>query len=249
MKPFIAIMALATAALFATGCATKKYVRNTVAPVNAKVDQVSEQTNQNSKSIQDTRTDVKGVDERAQQGIDAAKERAASADQHAQTADQHAGDAMNFANQVSRATAANEKEIGKLRSAIENIDDYKLQSSLTVPFQFNRDVLSKDAQQNLDRLASEAKGDKRFFVAVEGYTDKTGSREYNDALSRRRADKVVEFLVAQGGIPVYRIHMVGLGEQKPLSEGRNRKANAENRRVEVRIFCADQPVSPQPTNN
>ena len=84
------------------------------------------------------------------------------------------------------------------------------------------------------------KSDKRFFIAVEGYTDKVGSAGYNENLSRRRANSVVEYLVAQDEIPVYRIHMVGLDERNPVDAGRNRAANARNRRVEVKVFSADQ---------
>src|SRR6266851_3963272 len=90
MRAFLATTIIVTGALLAGGCASKKYVRNTTAPIQAKVDQVGEQTTQNSGQIQDTRTQVKQVDERAQSGISAAQERAA-------TADQHAGDAMNSA--------------------------------------------------------------------------------------------------------------------------------------------------------
>src|SRR5262249_7301766 len=99
MKAFLATTIIVTGALLAGGCATKKYVRNTTAPIQAKVDQVGEQTTQNSSQINDTRNQVKQVDERAQSGISAAQERASTADQHAQQADQHAGEAMNKANQ------------------------------------------------------------------------------------------------------------------------------------------------------
>src|SRR5206468_7573598 len=105
MKAFLATTCIVTGALLAGGCATKKYVRNTAAPIQAKVDQVGEQTTQNGQQIEDTRNQVKQVDEKAQSGISAAQERAsaadqhaAAADQHAGAADQHAGEAMNKAN-------------------------------------------------------------------------------------------------------------------------------------------------------
>jgi OOP family OmpA-OmpF porin len=239
MKSFVATIALAAAGSFASGCATKKYVRNTIAPIHTEVDQVAEQTNKNSQSIEETRTQVKDVDKRAQIGINAARERALSADQRAQAADQHARDAANAANQASQAVDANRQDIAKLRGAIENIDDYKPQTSVSVSFGFDKYILSRDAPQELDKLTGEAKEDKRFFIAVQGHTDKTGSQEYDEALSRKRADKVVEYLVAKDGIPVYRLHMVGLGAQKPIDEGRGRVANAKNRRVDVRVFSAD----------
>ena len=75
---------------------------------------------------------------------------------------------------------------------------------------------------------------------MEGYTDSTGSKAYNEALSRRRADSVVEYLVAKHDIPIYRIHMIGLGQEKPVDDARTREARAKNRRVEVKVFNADQ---------
>src|SRR3974377_946493 len=102
MRHFIATGCVLSLTLIAGGCATKKYVRNTAAPIQAKVDQVGEQTSHNAKSIEETRGQVKEVDERAQSGISAAQERATAADQHAQTADQHAGEAMNKANDAAQ---------------------------------------------------------------------------------------------------------------------------------------------------
>jgi OOP family OmpA-OmpF porin len=240
MKAFLATTCILTGALLAGGCATKKYVRNTTAPIQAKVDQVGEQTNQNSTQITDTRNQVKQVDERAQSGISAAQEKAA-------TADQHAGDAMNKANQADQhAAQADQKAdqanqaVSSLRNVVANIDDYKLQTSATVPFKFNAWVLSDDAKTDLDKLAGDVKADKRFFIAVEGYTDNVGTRQYNDALSKKRADAVVNYLVAKHDIPIYRIHMVGLGDEKPVDDARNRAARAKNRRVEVKVFSADQ---------
>ncbi len=240
MKALVATAVISSAGLLASGCATKKYVRNTAAPIQAKVDQVGEQTGKNSQSIEETRKQVKDVDDRAQSGINAAQERASTADQHAMTADQHAGDAMNKANQAAQVGDQNRQGIDQLRGVISNIDDYKLQTSVSVPFGFDKYALNKSAQEDLDKLAEQVKSDKRFFIAVEGYTDKLGSAQYNETLSRRRADSVVEYLVGHNDIPIYRIHMIGLGEQKPVEEGRTRAANAKNRRVEVKVFSADQ---------
>jgi outer membrane protein OmpA-like peptidoglycan-associated protein len=247
MRVFLATTCVVTSALLAAGCATKKYVRNTAAPIQAKVDQVGDQTNRNSQSIEDTKNSVKQVDEKAQSGISAAQERASTADQHAMaadqhatTADQHAGQALDKANLASQSADQANRGLDNLRQVISNIDDYKLQSSTTVPFKFDQFALSPEARQDLDKLVTDIKPDRRFFIAVEGYTDNVGNRQYNEVLSRRRADSVVEYLVGKHDIPIYRIHMVGLGQEKPLDEGRNRAARAKNRRVEVKVFSADQ---------
>jgi outer membrane protein OmpA-like peptidoglycan-associated protein len=240
MRLLLATTCILTGALLAGGCATKKYVQNTTAPVQAKLDQVGDQTNRNGQQIEDTRNQVKAVDEKAQNGISAATERANGADQHAGLADQHAGEAMNRANQANTLGEQNGHAIDSLRAVVSNIDDYRLQTTVNVPFQFNKYNLSEDARQDLDKLAGDVKADKRYFIAVEGYTDKTGSKSYNAALSRRRADSVVEYLVAKHDVPIYRIHMIGLGDEKPVDEASNRAARAKNRRVEVKVFSADQ---------
>jgi OOP family OmpA-OmpF porin len=247
MKAFLATTCIVTGALLAGGCATKKYVRNTTAPIQAKVDQVGEQTTQNTQQITDTRTQVKDVDQRATNGISAANEKAGAADQHAGLADQHAGQAMDHANQaMTTATTADQKSdknaqgLNSLRQVVANIDDYKLANTVTVPFGFNKSVLTADSKAELDKLAQDVQSNKRFFIAVEGYTDKTGDAAYNEVLSRKRADAVVQYLVAKHDVPIYRIHMIGLGDEKPVEDARNRAANAKNRRVEVKVFSADQ---------
>jgi outer membrane protein OmpA-like peptidoglycan-associated protein len=244
MKAFLATTCIVTGSLLAGGCATKKYVQNTAAPIQAKVDQVGEQTSRNGQQIEDTRNQVKQVDEKAQSGISAAQEKASAADQHAATADQHAGEAMASADKANKLGEKNTQDLSNLRSTlanvVANIDDYKLQTSAAVPFSFNKYMLSDDAKAELDKLAMEVKSGKRFFIAVEGYTDSTGSKAYNEVLSRRRADSVVEYLVAKHDIPIYRIHMIGLGQQRPVDDARTREARAKNRRVEVKVFNADQ---------
>src|ERR1700721_2535886 len=247
MRVFLATSCIVTGVTLTAGCATKKYVQNTTAPIQAKVDQVGDQTTQNSQQIQDTKSQVAKNDEKATNGISAASEKAGAADQHAADAMNHANDAMGHAKDARPpATTADQKSdqntqsLSKLRDAVANIDDYKLQTTVVVPFKFDKSVLTADTKQDLDKLAQDIQANKRFFIAVEGYTDTTGSKAYNETRSRKRADAVVEYLVAKHDIPIYRIHMIGLGVDKPVDDARTRDARAKNRRVEVKVFSADQ---------
>ena len=239
MRAYLATTCIVAGSLLAAGCATKTYVRNTTAPIQAKVDQVGTQTTQNTQQIEDTKGQLKQVDDKAQSGINAAQERASAADQHAAAADQHASDAMNQAKQATQMADANSKDLNKLRDVVANIDDYKIQTAATVPFAFDKWALTPSAKEDLDGLATGLSADKRFVISVEGFTDSIGNRTYNEALSRKRADAVVTYLVAKHDIPIYRIHMIGLGEEKPVDEGKDRAARAKNRRVEVKVFTAD----------
>jgi len=243
----LALTAVLTGAMLAGGCATKKFVRNTSAPIQAKADQVGEQTNRNTAGLEETRKELKGVDERAESGISAAKERALTADSKAAEAMGKAGEAMTKATEASAAAAdarsssdKNSTELGSLRGIVSNIDDYKLASETTVNFGLGRDALTKEGKEALDKLATEKGNLKRFVIAVEGYTDKTGTPELNAALSQRRANNVVNYLVTKHDIPLYRIYTVGLGAEKPADDGKTRAARSKNRRVEVKIFSADQ---------
>src|SRR6266536_2136366 len=98
MKTHLALSIILTGATLADDCATKKYVRYTAAPNQAKVDQVGEQANRNTAATEEARKEIKSVDERDESGISAAKERA-------MTADNKAGEAMNKANEAGTAAA------------------------------------------------------------------------------------------------------------------------------------------------
>jgi outer membrane protein OmpA-like peptidoglycan-associated protein len=218
--------------LFGSGCATKKYVRNTVDPVSNKVDQVASQSNQQGQVLDATRKDVA----QNQQDISATRETA-------RAADARAGDALTAANLAgSKADQAN-RGLDELRNTVANLDDYKPASAVVVPFGFNRYLLTPEGKSELDRMAQSKDQWKRYFIAVEGFTDRSGSESYNDALSKKRADKVVQYLVSKYDIPVYRIHEIGMGKDKPADDGRGSAANAKNRRVEVTVYSADAAIA------
>jgi outer membrane protein OmpA-like peptidoglycan-associated protein len=230
---------LIAAAMFAgvlasAGCATKKYVAKTVDPVREKVDTVAATTDKQGQQIgqlnQQT-DDLKGQIQKQGSDIDSARTDIAANKERAIAADARAGDAL-------QKSAQNAKDLGELRETVANLDDYKQVASTSIPFAFNKDVLTAESKSELDKLVDGAGPMKRFFIAVEGFTDKTGSVAYNNQLSRRRAEAVMQYLVAKHNIPVYRIQMIGLGEEKPVDEGRDRAARAKNRRVEVTIYAA-----------
>jgi len=146
---------------------------------------------------------------------------------------------MGHADQARQLADANNKDLNSLRSVVANIDDYKVQNTASVTFAFDKYALSASAKEDLDKLAASVQADKRFEISVEGYTDSTGDKTYNEALSRKRADAVVSYLVAKHDVPVFRIHMIGLGQEKPVDDGKDKAARAKNRRVEVKVFTAD----------
>lgn len=227
MKRQIEISIIASV-LLVGGCATKKYVGQQVDPANAKISEVD-------KNQKNTQRQLEGDEPK----ISAADEKASSADARATDAIGRADAASKKSDQV-RADLHNE-----LNDRIANIDDYKAAGNVTVLFKFDSAKLTDDARQQLDQLASSQGTMKRYFVAIQGFTDSTGSAEHNLDLSRRRAEAVQSYLVSQHNMPVYRIQIVGLGKDKPVDEGKSRAAREKNRRVEVTVFSADGAQSAQ----
>ncbi|HCC58804.1 MAG TPA: hypothetical protein DEQ47_16410 [Solibacterales bacterium] len=231
-------VAVASLSLLGAGCATKKYVRNTVDPVRDQVQQVATQTNQHGNDIAQARKDM----ERDETLLNATKEKADSADTHAGEAMSKAGDAMNKAGDALAKSDKNTQDLGELRQTVANLDDYKVAGEDAIQFGFNKSKLTNDSMEKLDKLASDASAMKRYFIAVEGFTDRSGSADYNMQLSRKRADQVVQYLIAKHGVPLFRVHEIGLGKLMPADEGHGRQANAKNRRVTVTVYSADSQV-------
>jgi outer membrane protein OmpA-like peptidoglycan-associated protein len=245
MKRFLIVSTVA-AILVAGGCATKSYVRKSIEPVNGKLDEQAHTLSQTAQSLQKTQLSL-AADEAA---LNATRDRAALADAHAGDALIRAGDAItkatdaaNKADQASQRANQVGQDMADFRTQLDvrfaHWDDYKKVSTATVNFKLNSDKLDSDAKHQVDEMAASGGKYKRYFIGVEGFTDQTGSEAYNVALSRRRADAVVAYLVSGHDIPVYRIQMIGLGKDKPVDEGKSPSSRAKNRRVEVTVYSAD----------
>jgi OOP family OmpA-OmpF porin len=227
-----ATIALAIGSLFIAGCATKEYVRQSITPIDKKVDQVDQNSQKrDSSQVSDINKTNQVVDE-DEKKLDATSE-------IAKTADNESKGATSKANQ-------NAKDLSDLRTVVANIDDYKPANQAVVHFGVNKNTLTSDEKAKLDDVAKQIGSLPRYFITVEGYTDQTGSEDYNDRLSRERANSVISYLVGSHNIPVYRIHMVGLGEQKLIDEGKGKKAREASRRVEITVYTA-KPLSASAT--
>ncbi len=105
-------------------------------------------------------------------------------------------------------------------------------------FGFDSDELKQDARVNLgDLKASLAEYDGTEILIV-GHTDATGSGNYNQSLSERRARSAARYLV-EHGLTWDRIETDGLGEEEPVADNTTAAGRSRNRRVEVAIFASD----------
>lgn len=223
-----AVMAGAAAlTLGSWGCATKKHVREAIAPVQKQVNDVQKETADNKQAIGDLDRQVSVADEKASDAgkrADAANAAAAKANDAAAQAGQRADGARTMAEQTQAS----------LRGLVDNLDNYKLVDTKKVYFRFGKSDLTTEEQATLDDVIKSAGATKNIVIEVEGYTDRVGTKNYNLTLSEKRADSVVRYL-AEHQVPLRRIHKLGVGEMQ--DDGH--RANKENRRVDVRTFALD----------
>jgi outer membrane protein OmpA-like peptidoglycan-associated protein len=72
------------------------------------------------------------------------------------------------------------------------------------------------------------------YITVEGHTDSTGTTEYNQKLSERRADAVRDQLL-RDGVPASRVSVKGYGESAPVADNSTPEGRQSNRRVQLEI--------------
>jgi len=138
--------------------------------------------------------------------------------------------------------------VNQTNERISALDDYVPQETAAVNFRVGSSVLNADAKSKLDAIATKALNSKAYVLEVTGYADSTGSTARNRALSQRRADAVITYLVEQHKIPLRRIVTpYGFGELDPVADNKTRTGRAENRRVEVKMLVNKGLTQPAPT--
>jgi len=194
-----------------SGCATKKYVGEQIAPV---VDRVT----QAEGKIGQTEGQVAKLGDRV-------------------TASE--GKITKIEGDLSKVDAKAEKALaafGNLKFERRLTIDMKGDAN----FEFNSAALTDEAKQKIDGFISSLKSDLAssdtavFLVA--GHTDNKGSDDVNYEFGKRRADMVSRYLVTQKKINPLRIVTASYGETTPVADNNTRDGRAQNRRVEILMY-------------
>jgi tetratricopeptide (TPR) repeat protein len=96
--------------------------------------------------------------------------------------------------------------------------------------------LKKESMRELDNLAELLFGNKDIVVEIGGYTDSTGTAEYNLSLSEKRALSVVKYLISKG-IPYDRLKYKGYGNAFPVGDNITSEGRKLNRRTEAKVIA------------
>src|SRR5208337_1654454 len=168
--------------------ARKKYVARQTQPIRDRINELDELTASNTRAIKDT-------DARAQQGIQLASAKAIEAGNKAQAAQQTAQQAHTRLNTVEQV--------------VTNIDQYQPTTQTEILFKPGQTVLSQNAKNALDEMATPLKNQRGYVVEVQGFSSGHGQTAISS--SQKMAESVVRYLALNHDIPVYRIYLVGMG--------------------------------------
>jgi peptidoglycan-associated lipoprotein len=213
----VAVLIAATAALPA--CATKSYVKKSVADVDTQVDALSRQVDENREKTRVMDGRLSEVDKTAQA---------------AQTSADRAHSAANAAESKADAAAVKADAVDK---ASKRLVYTVVLSEDQGNFAFGKSALPDSAKARLDELAAKIKADPQgAFFEIEGHTDAVGSKVYNEKLGMQRAEVVKRYLYESHQIPLHRMNVISFGAEKPVAPNKTKDGRAQNRRVVIKVL-------------
>ncbi|MBI4477628.1 MAG: OmpA family protein [Acidobacteria bacterium] len=216
----VAFVIAALAVGGSSACATKKYVTRQVGDVNSKVDTLSTQVEENQQRTQANEGRINEVGQRA----DAANAAAESANSAATSARSAADAAGAKADELDRASKRMVYEV------VLSEDQGK--------FKFGQASLPDEVKARIDEVVDQLKADpKGAYIEIEGHTDSVGSKAVNERIGLNRAQAVRQYLYEQHQIPLHKMNVISLGEEKPVGDNKTREGRAQNRRVVIRVLA------------
>lgn len=112
-------------------------------------------------------------------------------------------------------------------------DMVEIRQTLEVLFKTDKSEIRPEYASEIRDFAEFIKKHKVSSVTIEGHTDSDGSAEYNQDLSQRRAEAIVDRLVNDYGIARSRLKAVGYGENRPVASNDTARGKVQNRRIEA----------------
>jgi outer membrane protein OmpA-like peptidoglycan-associated protein len=226
-KSVFVVSCFAVTLAVAPACATKKFVRTEVGQVNDKVTTIG-------KSLEETQERVRVAETRIGE-VDTKAAAAGQSAQQAQTAAQAAQGTGNQAMEVGKSAVAKAEavEASTRKLIFETVltdDQAKFKSGIA--------KLSDEAKAALDQMVAQVKSQKSaIWVEIEGHTDSAGPATYNEQLGLARAEAVKRYLYEQHQVPLHKMNAISFGEDKPVTDNKNRDNRSQNRRVVIKVLA------------
>jgi outer membrane protein OmpA-like peptidoglycan-associated protein len=202
--------------LLVTGCATKGFVREMVGKSEAELDQ-------RVGKVGERVVAVEGRLGEESQRVTRVEGQLGETVQRLGTVETKAGEAMTKADSAFNRADEVDNRLSRLWN---NRHKRQLVETVHVQFAFDKADLTDGAQTALLAILKELKSNPALTVELEGYTDQTGTRDYNIGLSQRRVEAVRRYMIEQGA-EMPRVSSVGLG---PANAGVSKGEDAAKQR-------------------
>ena len=126
-----------------------------------------------------------------------------------------------------------------LRGRMADIDKYNVKSTTNVHFDVGKTDISAQDKAELCSAANSAGQTENALLLVVGYTDSTGSDDFNQELSEKRAGRVINYLQQVCGWKPYRmLTPTGMAKADPAASNDTPEGKAQNRRVAVNVLVS-----------
>ena len=120
-------------------------------------------------------------------------------------------------------------------SVVRDNDSIRLVMPGNITFKTDSADINAGFYATLNSVAKVLNKYSNSTVMVSGFTDSTGSAEYNQILSRNRANAVAAYLQGQG-VKASRFEILGMGPSNPIASNADAIGRQQNRRVEIKII-------------
>lgn len=195
-----------------SACATKTFVRGSVADVDQKVEALSDSLEETQERTRRNERRIGEVDQRAE----AAGRSAAAAREAARAAD-------------AKAEAVDRAARRLIYEVVISTDQGN--------FAFGQTALPEEARTELDQLVEQLKADPQgAWIEIEGHTDSIGPRHVNQRVGLERAEAVKRYLYEAHQVPLHRMNVISYGPERPIAPNTTREGRAQNRRVVIKVL-------------
>jgi outer membrane protein OmpA-like peptidoglycan-associated protein len=151
-----------------------------------------------------------------------------------------------MAKQIATLEARLGQTDAKANLALESLQRLKPERKMVLNFTAgphfatNSAQFSDQAKKDIDSFLSDVKGQAddgaALVFVVAGHTDADGSPNYNYELSKRRAENIAAYLIADKNLDPTWVMAVGYGERVPVGDNKTEAGRAKNRRVEIMVY-------------
>ncbi len=193
-----------------------------------RAEQEREAAQRSAEEAEKARLAAEQAAQQSQQQLMAAQQQQQVLQQQAQAAEQ--------ARLESERQAAEQRQklVTQLNSVLATKDTARgvVSQMSDVLFDVNKATLKTDAQIRLAKVSGIVLSYPDLKLEIDGYTDSTGTAQWNQTLSEKRAASVRDFLISQG-VPVDNVSAKGFGQENPIAPNTTAAGRKMNRRVEL----------------